>query len=448
MTDILFISLPSYWGRNYVYVENYWMISFAQYLSSYGYKVSTLDASLKGSKLNDIQDYILQSNPKILAYLVSKKNWEVVYQAKKNIIADINLLIWDDSFVLNEVCNYIPEDDCTISINLDGLFDSIRTLLPTSCISQLYSEDTFMVGRDCLKQVLLEGGECEVVVQMPNRRCFPSDYVFDEDHPLFKKKIEWTQQEIITLCKKFRLRKINIITHNLIPYSKEIDEIDVLLKENNLDHVKIGIYIASESITDKMCDYLVGKRDLIYKIIFSNNIVTSSLITRFHKLQESNIKIKVMLELFHEQATTDSILLVINAIRQGVIQAAPTALITGNPSDQILTKIQCVMRTLFFKIFLPNHQKIIEYENSQKYELRIGKSQQHASILEIQKRVESLSQSLNDIFFSMIEDLLSYLTLKKDASGQMIIDLLNKYKDKIQKVGDDIDAYLSDSRRI
>ena len=64
MVDILFISLPSYWGRKYVYVENYWMITFAQYLSSYGYKVSTIDASLKENKLTDLHNYILHKNLK------------------------------------------------------------------------------------------------------------------------------------------------------------------------------------------------------------------------------------------------------------------------------------------------------------------------------------------------------------------------------------------------
>ena len=105
--DILFISLPSFWGRRYVCVENYWMITFAQYLSSYGYKVSTLDASLKGQNLHDIQNHVLQVKPKILVYLVSKKNWKVVCQAKRNIIADINLLLCDDSFTLNVACIFI-----------------------------------------------------------------------------------------------------------------------------------------------------------------------------------------------------------------------------------------------------------------------------------------------------------------------------------------------------
>lgn len=448
MVDILFISLPSRWGRKYVYIENYWMIIFAQYISSYGYKVSTLDSSLKGYKLIDIQNHILRINPKILVYLVSKRNWEIVYQVKKKIVASTNILVWDDSFVLNEISNYIPEDENTINVNLDDLFNSIRIILPTPYTSQLYFEDTFLVGRDCLKQVLLEGGECEVVMQMPKRKWFSSDYVFYSERSIFEKNFERTMQEVITLCRKFRLRKINIINNELVPYAKAIDELDVLLKENNLAHVRIGIYIASTLFTDQTCEYLIEKVDLIYKIIFLSDFVTFDQIDKFCKLKKANIKVKVMSSLFHEQATTDSVRLFINAIRQGDIQVAPTALIAGNTSDPMLIQIQNIMRTLFVKIFLPCHQKIIEYENNKKYDMRIGKSMQYDTIPEIQKQVELLSQTLNDIFLSMLEDLLFFLPQEKEALVQIIIKLLYKYKGKIQKVGGDIDAYLFDSRRI
>lgn len=444
--DILFISLPSFWGRRYVCVENYWMITFAQYLSSYGYKVSTLDASLKGQNLHDIQNHVLQVKPKILVYLVSKKNWKVVCQAKRNIIADINLLLWDDSVTLNEACSFISEDNHTININLDDLFDLICRILPAVNTSQLYSDNTLLVGRNCLKHVLLEGGECEVVMQMPKRKWFPSDYVFNAEHALFKSNIEKTQLEIITLCRKFSLRKINIIHLDLIP--NEIEKIQALLKENTLDYVRLGIYMTSSSLTDKMCDYLIEKRGLLYKIIILSDVMTYDQLTKFHKLKEYKIKTKVIFALFHEQATIDSVQSAINSIRQGDFQVAPTTLIAGAPSDQMLAQIQSIMRVLFFKIFLPYHQKIIEYENNKKYELRIGKSQQYASIPAIQRQVESLSQSLNNIFLSMLEDLLSHLTLRIDAPGHIIIDLLNKYKDRIQKVGDDINDYLFASRRI
>ena len=76
MVDVLLVSLPSYWGREYVYVENYWMIAIAQFLSSYGYTVSTIDASLKQYKLIDVQKSVFQIKPKILVYLVSKKNFK------------------------------------------------------------------------------------------------------------------------------------------------------------------------------------------------------------------------------------------------------------------------------------------------------------------------------------------------------------------------------------
>lgn len=172
----------------------YWMIAIAQFLSSYGYTVSTIDASLKQYKLIDVQKSVFQIKPKILVYLVSKKNLNIVIHARSKITANYNILIWDDSFNASEMCNYILEDDKTINTKLDRLFDSICTILPTPYCSQLYSKNVFLVGRDCLKQVLLEGGECEVLMQMPKSKYFPSDYYFYAEHLLFEKNGEYIRQ--------------------------------------------------------------------------------------------------------------------------------------------------------------------------------------------------------------------------------------------------------------
>ena len=138
----------------------------------------------------------------------------IVIHARSNITANYNILIWDDSFNASEMCNYILEDDKTINTKLDRLFDSICTILPTPYCSQLYSKNVFLVGRDCLKQVLLERGECEVLMQMPKSKYFPSDYYFYAEHLLFEKNGEYIRQEIITLCSEFCLRKINIIAQD------------------------------------------------------------------------------------------------------------------------------------------------------------------------------------------------------------------------------------------
>ena len=362
--------------------------------------------------------------------------------------ANYNILIWDDSFNASEMCNYILEDDKTINTKLDRLFDSICTILPTPYCSQLYSKNVFLVGRDCLKQVLLEGGECEVLMQMPKSKYFPSDYYFYAEHLLFEKNGEYIRQEIITLCSEFCLRKINIIAQDQELYINEIDKIQNLLQINGLSHVRLGIYIQSTFITNRMYNFLVEKKDVLYKITFLGNNLTSTQITRFQKLKEFDIKIKVILELFHEQATTQSIQFLIEAMRSGDVQVAPTALIAGKTLDLHLVQIQSILRTLFFKIFLPYYKKIIAYENNKKYEMRIGNSQQYSIIPKIEKEVNMLSQSLNELIFSILEELLSYMTLNEYETGDIIIAILKKYEDRITEVGGYIDANLFNSCRI
>lgn len=300
----------------------------------------------------------------------------------------------------------------------------------------------------CLKQVLLEGGECEVLMQMPKSKYFPSDYYFYAEHLLFEKNGEYIRQEIITLCSEFCLRKINIIAQDQELYINEIDKIQNLLQINGLSHVRLGIYIQSTFITNRMYNFLVEKKDVLYKITFLGNNLTSTQITRFQKLKEFDIKIKVILELFHEQATTQSIQFLIEAMRSGDVQVAPTALIAGKTLDLHLVQIQSILRTLFFKIFLPYYKKIIAYENNKKYEMRIGNSQQYSIIPKIEKEVNMLSQSLNELIFSILEELLSYMTLNEYETGDIIIAILKKYEDRITEVGGYIDANLFNSCRI
>lgn len=165
-------------------------------------------------------------------------------------------------------------------------------------------------------------------------------------------------------------------------------------------------------------------------------------------VQKSVFQIKVILELFHEQATTQSIQFLIEAMRSGDVQVAPTALIAGKTLDLHLVQIQSILRTLFFKIFLPYYKKIIAYENNKKYEMRIGNSQQYSIIPKIEKEVNMLSQSLNELIFSILEELLSYMTLNEYETGDIIIAILKKYEDRITEVGGYIDANLFNSCRI
>jgi hypothetical protein len=97
---------------------------------------------------------------------------------------------------------------------------------------------------------------------------------------------------------------------------------------------------------------------------------------------------------------------------------------------------------------LPYYKKIIAYENNKKYEMRIGNSQQYSIIPKIEKEVNMLSQSLNELIFSILEELLSYMTLNEYETGDIIIAILKKYEDRITEVGGYIDANLFNSCRI
>ena len=51
-----------------------------------------------------------------------------------------------------------------------------------------------------------------------------------------------------------------------------------------------------------------------------------------------------------------------------------------------------------------------------------------------------LSQSLNELIFSILEELLSYMTLNEYETGDIIIAILKKYEDRITEVGGYIEA--------
>lgn len=60
--------------------------------------------------------------------------------------------------------------------------------------------------------------------------------------------------------------------------------------------------------------------------------------------------------------------------------------------------------------------------------MRIGNSQQYSIIPKIEKEVNMLSQSLNELIFSILEELLSYMTLNEYETGDIIIAILKKIR--------------------
>lgn len=60
--------------------------------------------------------------------------------------------------------------------------------------------------------------------------------------------------------------------------------------------------------------------------------------------------------------------------------------------------------------------------------MRIGNSQQYSIIPKIEKEVNMLSQSLNELIFSILEELLSYMTLNEYETGDIIIAILKNTK--------------------
>lgn len=135
-------------------------------------------------------------------------------------------------------------------------------------------------------------------------------------------------------------------------------------------------------------------------------------------------------------------------IRKGDIYASPTVLISGNTSDIFLSKVQRIIRLIYFRIFKPYHEKIIESENNRKYSLRMGESSEYNLIPKIQYDIDLLSKSLNNVFLALLDDLLYIAYEQKNISEELLVSVLKKYKDPIKSVGDDIDDYLLDSRRI
>jgi hypothetical protein len=159
-------------------------------------------------------------------------------------------------------------------------------------------------------------------------------------------------------------------------------------------------------------------------------------------------KVKVLFCLLNDDATIEHIQSLVGAIREQVFLISPKALISGTVSDPILQNVKKVMGLIYYRIFHAYHIKIIQYENIQKYEMRIGVNKDYKSIVRIQKEVEYLSNSLNNVFLDIFEFTILQCYHNGTDTQKIVVDLLKQYKKEIMDVGGVIDAHLSSTCRI
>ncbi|MDR1181307.1 MAG: hypothetical protein LBL13_04960 [Bacteroidales bacterium] len=453
MVDVLLISLPSFWGRKYVYVENYWMILLSQYISSYSINISVMDAALENAVLTTVEKRIKLVDPKIVVFLVTKKNQETVAQTKEYLAKQFSIpqiLFLDDTFSFEKSNSLILDGISSINENTEDLVVSICSLLNKSPTSHPYSNSTLFIGRDYLNQVLLEGGEFEVLGRInTNKNYFPLDYKFDTHmHPQIEHGFETMLIEVKTICHKYSLRKVNIIDDELINDLHRIDVIKSYLNNNNLSHVKIGLLLDRRLITNENMNFIISRADYINKIIITSDLITSEFVLLLKKIRRYNIKIKVQFCLFNEGINIEYIRYVLKTIRNREFYISPKALISGAVNDPILLNIKKIMTLIYNKIFHSYHIKIIQFENDQKYELRTGVSKAYGLIPKIQNEVEKLSHNLNTIFIDIFESVLFKCDYNNTDTKNIVLDILAEYENKFLEIGGEIDAHLSDSCRI
>ncbi|MDR0919510.1 MAG: hypothetical protein LBM93_09760 [Oscillospiraceae bacterium] len=445
MIEILIISLPSFWGRVYVDIENYWMILLTQYLSSFGISTSIIDAALEKSTLSIVESQILKVNPKIVILLVTKKNWELVNRTESHLTKKTKktfLLVSDDSFEINTL------NPRVVSVN--NMILSVYSLLNRPIPSSLYFDSIFLKGRDYLKHVLMKGGEFEVVGSIhKNQNYFPSDYQFDtSNYKYIEHNFSTILKEIKTICTKYNLKKCNIIDNIISNNLKCIDEIKLFLDNNNLSQVKLGLFIDSSVITENNIEFIRKRINYIYKVVISSSTISQDHINFIKNLTDDGFRVKVLFSLFNDGITIEYIQYLLNVIRKRVFFLTPKSLVSGTVCNPILQKIKRIMEFIYYKIFHDYHLKIIEFENQQKYEIRIGLSKDYESIGRIQKEVDYLSFCLNNVFLVMFDSTILQCSLNCIDDKKITADLLKQYKNDILDIGGVIDAHLSSSCRI
>lgn len=449
MIDVLIISLPKKLKQRSFYIENYWLVLFTQYLSSYGYRTEIIDAALEPLGVDDINQTIISMRPKVIIYLASQKNWNTICMVKSDLAKKLqtkSILLWDDSVSISNVKGTNSIDEFTINIRLQDLLKEVKkSTAKNSYHLAKWNEESLISGRKYLRQVILEGGECEILGENKDIY-FPSDYDYNnslKNFPDILHDYDLLKKEINVLCCVYKIRKINLIDDSFITNKNKFKEMIKYLEENNLSYVQFGLYINESMITNENCFFISNNKQFIYKVVIEVEIVKKEHILFIRDLMKQKIKVKVNFKLFNSEIDTEYVKFILENVKKNKICISPTALVSGTTSSEFWLIRQKIIKLIYYKVFKPNHEKIIKIENNRKYKLRIGVSNDYETINVIQKEIGGLSKMLNKLFVDIFNFLLKCSHIEDES--KLVLDILFKFKEKSGYVERKINAYLLDS---
>lgn len=446
MVDILLLSLPSKWGREYIKVENYWLILLLQYIRSCGYSVEIFDAALEKCCMSDVEKETRKISPRLILFLTSNKNFDVVIEAYKKLVFDET---FSGTLLLDETIN-LDLEECIKSYNIDScVLSSLKTKI-AKCLfdSQPKQElqNDFTVGRKYLSSILLLGGECEVIGEISSgRNYFPSDYCYNTNNcQELTRDFITIISEIVFLSKNFPIRKINIIDDRIIDNIKKLDLVFSDFLTNDLSYLNLGLYLDADLLDEETCKYLANHKNMIYKITFVTKHITKKQIAYYDYFKKENIKVKVLFNLFDAHTDLNYIEFVLNNVKRGIFNISPTSLISGVAQTDILCDIRSIMNYVYSKVFKELYDDIVLYENICKYDYRVGNNKNYDDLTEIKKSVDERIRLVNNAFIDFYYALIAYIR-KKNFNKENIITLLEYYKEQFVEIRSILDEGLFDS---
>lgn len=446
MVDILLLSLPSKWGREYIKVENYWLILLSQYINSCGYSVEIIDAALENCFMSDIEKETRQISPRLILFLTSNKNFDVVIEAYKQLAFDET---FSGTLLLDETIN-LDLEECIESYNIDScVLSSLKTKI-VECLFDSHPkqvlQNDFTVGRKYLSSILLLGGECEVIGDISSgRNYFPSDYCYNTNNcQKVIRNFKTIISEIIFLSKNFPIRKINIIDDRIIDNIKKLDLVFSELLSNDLSYLNLGLYLDADLLDEETCKYLANHKNMIYKITFVTRHITKKQIAYYDYLKKENIKVKVLFNLFDVNTDLNYIEFVLNNVKKEIFNISPTSLISGVAQTDILCDVKSIMKYVYSKVFKELYDDIVLYENICKYDYRVGNNNNYDALTDIKKSVDERIRLVNNAFIDFYFALITHIR-KKNFNKENIITLLEYFKDQFAEIRRILDEGLFDS---
>lgn len=282
-----------------------------------------------------------------------------------------------------------------------------------------------------------------------NMRFSPTDYSLDTNlHPTLKRDFNTLLWEIKVLCRHFNVRKVNIIDSHLSKNLTNLKKVIEYLDTKRLSYVKIGLLLELECLSQADVYLLKHNYNSIFKISLLSNYVDSRQIELIQSMTIYNWRIKLCFELFNKNSNVDDVCFVLNQLRKGMFSISPNSLIKGSSDNQVLNKTQTIIALLYYRVFYTFHQKIIQYENQNKYELRSGISKNYHSIPHIQKQIDKMSNLLMSVFLDVIESTICHCLQTNLSTKEIILLLLEQFHDQILCIEGDFDAHLSDPYRV